>query len=254
MEHFGLWRRTWWFALFLRLYDSYDTGWGNQFPNTKKCRFPQQGESYLADRLVCGCILRNNLYCKFYKLHLGRNSCAICARFYLQYWYNGIERRCFHGNLLFRQQGYFPNQRLRRRLLSSTGITWAQWWCVCLLRKRKTRPDSLHLCSCPGVLLFFARPPKASGWNCAILLVWGRHSACCCASHRLIIQLHLLNMTSETAKRKISSCVSSVYLEAVGEAQNEGGQSLPRWRSLTWWCPPWKWLALSCTDAHFLPL
>ena len=29
--------------------------------------------------------------------------------------------------------------------------------------------------------------------------------------HRLIIQLHLLNMTSETAKRKISSCVSSVY-------------------------------------------
>ena len=96
---------------------------GNQFPNTKKCRFPQQGESYLADRLVCGCILRNNLYCKFYKLHLGRNSCAICAGFYLQYWYNGIERRCFHGNLLFRQQGHFPNQRLRRRLLSSTGIT-----------------------------------------------------------------------------------------------------------------------------------
>lgn len=89
----------------------------------KKCRFPQQGESYLADRLVCGCILRNNLYCKFYKLHLGRNSCAICAGFYLQYWYNGIERRCFHGNLLFRQQGHFPNQRLRRRLLSSTGIT-----------------------------------------------------------------------------------------------------------------------------------
>lgn len=71
----------------------------------------------------CGCILRNNLYCKFYKLHLGRNSCAICAGFYLQYWYNGIERRCFHGNLLFRQQGHFPNQRLRRRLLSSTGIT-----------------------------------------------------------------------------------------------------------------------------------
>lgn len=34
-----------------------------------------------------------------------------------------IERRCFHGNLLFRQQGHFPNQRLRRRLLSSTGIT-----------------------------------------------------------------------------------------------------------------------------------
>ena len=48
------------------------------------------------------------------------------------------------------------------------------------------------------------------------------------SGHRLIIQLHLLNMTSETAKRKISSCVSSVYLEAVEEAQNEGGQSLPR--------------------------
>lgn len=32
----------------------------------------------------------------------------------------------------------------------------------------------------------------------------------------------------ETAKRKISSCVSSVYLEAVEEAQNEGGQSFPR--------------------------
>ena len=103
-------------------YDA-EHGGGYQFPNTKKCRFPQQGESYLADRLVCGCILRNNLYCKFYKLHLGRNSCAICAGFYLQYWYNGIERRCFHGNLLFRQQGHFPNQRLRRRLLSSTGIT-----------------------------------------------------------------------------------------------------------------------------------
>lgn len=63
------------------------------------------------------------LDCKFYKLHLGRNSCAICAGFYLQYWYNSIERRRFHGNLLFRQQGHFPNQRLRRRLLSSTGIT-----------------------------------------------------------------------------------------------------------------------------------
>lgn len=33
---------------------------------------------------------------------------------------------------------------------------------------------------------------------------------------------------SETAKQKISSCVSSVHLEAVEEAQNEGGQSLPR--------------------------
>lgn len=43
--------------------------------------------------------------------------------FIYQYWYNGIERRCFHGNLLFRQQGHFPNQRLRRRLLSSAGIT-----------------------------------------------------------------------------------------------------------------------------------
>ena len=49
--------------------------------------------------------------------------CVICAGLYLQYWYNGIERRCFHGNLLFRQQGHFPNQRLRRRLLSSTEIT-----------------------------------------------------------------------------------------------------------------------------------
>ena len=93
------------------------------FPIQKKCRFPQQGNLTWQIVWYAVCILRNNLYCKFYKLHLGRYCCEICARFYLQYWYNGIERRCFHGNLLFRQQGYFPNQRLRRRLLSSTGIT-----------------------------------------------------------------------------------------------------------------------------------
>ena len=52
---------------------------------------------------------------------------ATAARYVPDFIYNigsnGIERRCFHGNLLFRQQGHFPNQRLRRRLLSSTGIT-----------------------------------------------------------------------------------------------------------------------------------
>ena len=89
------------------------------FPIQRNVVFRSKGN--LTRQIVC--ILRNNLYCKFYKLHLGRNSCAICAGFYLQYWYNGIERRCFHGNLLFRQQGHFPNQRLRRRLLSSAGIT-----------------------------------------------------------------------------------------------------------------------------------
>ncbi|MED9936871.1 MAG: hypothetical protein UE643_01540, partial [Gemmiger sp.] len=110
------------------------------------------------------CILRNNLHSKFYKLHLGRNSCAICAGFYLQYWYNGIERRRFHGNLLFRQQGHFPNQRVRRSLLSSAEITRA-------MSERSddafARSESVKhartVCSCPGVLLFFARSPKASG-------------------------------------------------------------------------------------------
>lgn len=72
---------------------------------------------YVVAFCVITCIV-NSINCIW-----DRYCCEICAGFYLQYWYNGIERRCFHGNLLFRQQGHFPNQRLRRRLLSSTGIT-----------------------------------------------------------------------------------------------------------------------------------
>ena len=69
-----------------------------------------------------------------------------------------------HSNLLFRQQGHFPKQRLRRSLLSSTEITRA-------MSERSddafARSESVKhartVCSCPGVLLFFARSPKASG-------------------------------------------------------------------------------------------